>query len=138
MTLFFPENTHDFFMQFPPAPYKRAIIYNELSQRQHEQASVLGVTEARLTEPKLVADLHDRNRYKVHYRALQFYLSIGVKLGFIHRVVKFRQKSFLKPYFDVLAEKRKNAPSKLEQNFFKLLGKFFSCFSERFKSLTFS
>lgn len=122
VTLFFPDDVHDSFMQFPPAPYKRAIIYDELSARQHTQATVLGVTEARLTEPKLVADLHDRNRYKVHYRTLQFYLSIGVKLGFIHRVVKFRQKQFLKPYFDLLAEKRKHAPSKLEQNFFKLLG----------------
>lgn len=126
MTLFFPDEVHDFFAQFPPAPYKRSIKYDELSPRQHEQAKILGVQEARLTEPKLVADLHDRNLYKVHYRTLQFYLSLGVKLGYIHRVVKFRQKSFLKPYFDVLAEKRKNAPSKLEQNFFKLLGMFYS------------
>jgi hypothetical protein len=46
---------------------------------------------------KLIGDLHPKIKYKTHYRNLKLYLSLGMKLLRVHRVVAFRQEPWLKP-----------------------------------------
>ena len=44
-----------------------------------------------------------------------------MKLKKIHRVLKFKQKDWMKPYIDFNTQKRKEATNKADKNHFKLL-----------------
>ena len=47
------------------------------------------------------------------------YLSLGIKLSKIHRILKFKEFDWLKKYFDFNRNKRKNAVNTFEKDFFK-------------------
>ena len=74
---------------------------------------------------KLIPNLGNKTEYVLHYRNLQLYLSLGMKLTKIHRVLKFKPSDWTKKYIDFNTEKRMNAAHDLEKDFFKLMINFF-------------
>ena len=62
-----------------------------------------------------------KNNYVIHYRNLQQSLEKGLILKKVHRMLKFKQKDWMKPYIDFNTEKRKEAINDADKNLFKLL-----------------
>ena len=69
----------------------------------------------------MVPNLGNKTNYVVYYRNLQLYLSLGMKLTKIHRVLKLKQSDWMKKYIDFNTEKRMNATNDFEKDFFKLM-----------------
>ena len=70
---------------------------------------------------KLIPNLCDKFKHIDHYKNLQYYLSLGMKLVKIHRILKFKQNNWLKSYVDFNTEKRKESPDEFSKNLCKLL-----------------
>ena len=69
---------------------------------------------------KLIANLANKSKYVVHYRNLQLYLSLGMKLTKIHRALQFKQSIWMKKHIDFNTKKRMCATNDFEKDFFML------------------
>ena len=70
---------------------------------------------------KLLPNLDDKVKYVVHYKNLQYYLSLQMKLVKIHIILSFKQSNWLKEYIDFNTEKRKQNNDEFNKNLYKLL-----------------
>ena len=70
---------------------------------------------------KLVANLYDKTEYVIHIRNFKQPLNHELVLKKYHRVIKFNQNAWLKPYINMNTDLRKKAKNDLEKDFFKLM-----------------
>ena len=115
----YPNELHVLHNDYPLAPEKLAITYDMLSDCCKKIADRYGIKVGDVK--KLIPNLDNKTNYVVHYRNLQLYLSLGMKLTKIHRVLKFKQSDWMKKYIDFNTEKRTNAANSFEKDFFKLM-----------------
>ena len=104
---------------YPLAPEKLAIHYDMLSDYCKKIADEYGIKVGDVM--KLIPNLGNKTNYVLHYRNLQLYLSLGMKLTKIHRVLKFKQSDWMKKYIDFNTEKRTNAANSFKKDFLKLM-----------------
>ena len=110
---------HDSHSDYPLAPEKPKISSDMLSKYCSDIASKYGTNVVGVN--KLVPNMRDKTKYVLHYKNLQYYLSLEMKLIKVHRILKFKQSNWLKEYTEFNTEKRKNAVSEFEKNLFKLI-----------------
>ena len=70
---------------------------------------------------KLVCNIHVKESYVIHIRALKQALNHGLILNKVHRAIQLNQKECLKPYIDMNTKLRTDAKNDFENDFFKLM-----------------
>ena len=115
----YPQELHNLHNDFPLGPEKIKVAKDMLSDYSKTIADKFKISSGLVH--KLIPTLNDKEKYILHYRNLQSYLSLGLKLKKIHRVLQFDQSPWLKQYIDFNTQKRTNAKNSFEKDFFKLM-----------------
>ena len=115
----YPKELHDLHNDYPSAPEKIKVSDDMLSDYCREIKNKFNISSGNVN--KLIPTLNDKKNYVLHEENLKLYLSLGLKLKKIHRVLEFSEKPWLKEYTDFNTEKRKNAKNAFEKDFFKLM-----------------
>ena len=115
----YPQELHDLHNDYPLGPEKIKVDKDMLSDYCKKIADKFNISSGLVH--KLIPTLNDKEKYILHYRNLQLYLSLGLKLKKIHRVLQFDQSPWLKQYIDFNTQKRTQAKNSFEKDFFKLM-----------------
>ena len=126
----YPKELHESHAGFPLAPENIIITDDHLSKFSKKCRKILNQT-GRFKEKKLTATFLDREKYVVHGGTLSLYLSLGMKIVKVHRVLTFKQSYFLRDYVSLCTELRAKSNTVFEKNLFKLMvNSVFGKFSE--------
>ena len=116
----YPDELHELHNDYPLAPEKLAVSSDMLSKYCKKIADKYEIKVGDVK--KSIPNLGNKTNYVVHYRNFQLYLSLGMKLTKIHRVLKFKQFDWMKKYIDFNTKKRINDDDDdFEKDFFKLM-----------------
>ena len=83
---------------------------------------------------KLVCSIEDKEKYVVQIRSLKQVLNHGLILKDVHRVIKFNQEAWLKPYIDMNTKLRTEAKNEFKKDFVKLMN--ISVFGKTMRNVT--
>ena len=91
---------HDRLDQLPPAPISEALPNSSVK--------------------KLLLHHKDKSHYLIHFRLLQQFMSMGVKVTNVHRAISFRQDYVFKSYIDSNTAKRAASTTSFAKSYYKL------------------
>ena len=103
---------------YPLAPEKMKVTNSMMSPYQQRLIDELGTS---FECEKLVPNLMNKSRYVLHYRNLQLYLSLGMKLVKVHKVLAFHQTAWMQPYIEKNTHLRTTATNEFEKDFYKFM-----------------
>ena len=115
----YPKELHDTHNDYPLGPEKVKVTENMLSDYCKKIQKKFNISTGLVR--KLIPTLCNKEKYVLHYRNLQLYLDLGLKVKKVHRVLEFKQSPWLKQYIYFNTDKRKNAKNAFEKDFFKLM-----------------
>ena len=101
----YPKKLHNLHSDYPLCPEKIEISNDMLSNHCKDIADWNAIKVGGVK--KLVPNLKDKVKYVVHHRNLPYYLTLGMNLIKIHRILIFKQSDWLRKYVDFNTEKRK-------------------------------
>ena len=115
----YPDELHELHNDYPLAPEKLAVTNDMLSNYCKKIADEYDI---KVGDVKiLIPNLRNKTKHVLHYNNLRLYLFLGMKLIKIQRMLKIKQSDWMKKYIHFNTEKRKNATSDFEKDFFKLM-----------------
>ena len=88
---------------YPVCPEKVKVSNDMLSGYCKKTAEKYKISIGLVT--KLIPTLRDKKEYMLHYRNLQLYLDLSLKIMKVHLVLKFDQSPWLEQYIDFNTEK---------------------------------
>ncbi|PFX11590.1 hypothetical protein AWC38_SpisGene24613 [Stylophora pistillata] len=91
------KDLHDYFNHYPLAPEN--LLVNKVK--------------------KLLCTLNEKKKYVIHHETLKLYMSLGMKIGKIHRIIRFNESPWMKKYIDLNTELRTKADNDFEKDFFQ-------------------
>ena len=115
----YPKELHDLHNDYPLGPEKVKITDDMLSGYCKNIQKKFNISTGLVH--KLIPTLSNKEKYVLHYRNLQLYLDLGLKVKKVHRVLEFNQSPWLKQYIDFNTQKRTQAKNSFEKDFFKLM-----------------
>ena len=115
----YPKELHDLHNDYPLGPEKVKVTNDMLSEYCKNISEKYSISTGLVS--KLIPTLGSNEKYVLHYRNLQLYIDLGLKVTKVHRVLEFNQSPWLKQYIDFNTEKRKNSKNAFEKDFFKLM-----------------
>ena len=101
----YPNELYELHNDYPLPPERVEISHNILPKYCNKIANKYDTKIGGVN--KLVPNLGNRGKYVPHYRNLPLYLSLGMKLVSVHRVLEFKQSDWFEKYIDFNIDKRK-------------------------------
>ena len=99
------------------------IEYPKELHKNHNELPFLAETMKIGKVKKLVPNLQDKKTYVVHIKNLDQALKHGLTLKKVHRVIRFEQSYWMKPYIMLNTRLKTATKNKFEEDFFKLMNK---------------
>ena len=118
--LAYPEHLHHSTADFPLAPETGEITHDMFSDFMSTFYKTLNPNSTFKPSRKLLLTQYNRDHYIVHFAILKFYLEMGLTLNKVHRVIKYKQKAWLKEYIDFNSQKRASSNNAFDKDFYKL------------------
>ena len=116
----YPQHLHHSTADFPLAPESGEITSDMFSSFMTSFYQTLNPDCTYRPSRKLLLTQYNRTHYIVHFAILKFYLKMGLILDKVHRVVKYKQRCWLKEYIDFNSQQRALASNEFEKSFYKL------------------
>jgi len=116
--LHYPKKLHQQHANFPLAPEVLEINFDNLSP--YVQNAIQKTEgKSRYKDVKLMSTFHDKIHYVTHAKNLKLYVTLGLEIKKIHRILAFKQTFILAPYIEMTTAARQQATSKFEMDLFK-------------------
>ena len=116
----YPEHIHHTTADFPLAPETGEITQDMFSDFMTAFHQTLNPKQKYKPSHKLLLTQYNRSHYIVHFAVLKFYLAMGLTLNKVHRVIKYKQKAWLKEYIDFNSQQRAISQNDFDKSFYKL------------------
>jgi len=130
--LLYPQNLHYKHNDYPLAPYQGSLTYLDLSEYS-QMACTSSTGKMQYKSKKLLTSLENKKNYVVHIKNLVLYMKLGMVCTKIHRILKFKQKAFLKPFIERCTLARRNASSSFDNSLFKKISN--SCYGKTIENV---
>ena len=111
------QNLHS---DFPLAPLKEVVKVEWFSEYQEDLREKLCMHSTNKNKKRLQT-LYDKKNYTVHYLTLKLYVSLGLVVTKVHRVIQFVQCKWLAGYIELNSKCRAESKNKFDENFYKLM-----------------